>query len=141
MTPMEQRLESVQERFVYSRYAIAAQSVEAALCCSVEYDTDFLKVIPDEIIERDYGCGDPTPYVRPGETVVDLGSGGGKACYILAQIVGAAGKVIGVAWNDQMLALARRHRETVAEGLGFAHIQFLCGLFPGLTLVLESSGW
>ena len=58
---MEQRLESVQERFVYSRYAIAAQSVEAALCCSVEYDTDFLKVIPDEIIERDYGCGDPTP--------------------------------------------------------------------------------
>ena len=82
MTSIAQRLiSSESEQSVYSRYAAGAQSVEAALCCPVEYDTNYLQVIPDEIIERDYGCGDPTLYVRPGDTVVDLGSGGGKACW------------------------------------------------------------
>ena len=68
-----------QEQSVYTRYAGAAQQVEAALCCPVEYNTKYLEVIPDQIIERDYGCGDPTPYVRPGDTVLDLGSGYGGA--------------------------------------------------------------
>ena len=80
--------QQVAESSVYQRYAAAAQAVEPALCCPVEYSTDLLKVIPQEIIERDYGCGDPTPYVRSGETVLDLGSGGGKLCYIAAQVVG-----------------------------------------------------
>ncbi len=45
-----------------------------------------LEIIPQEILDRDYGCGDPTPYVRAGDTVLDLGSGGGKVCYILSQL-------------------------------------------------------
>ncbi|MCH8968676.1 MAG: methyltransferase domain-containing protein [Planctomycetes bacterium] len=134
MTSTRQVLETGQERSVYSRYATAAQSVEAALCCPVEYDTNYLEAIPQEIIERDYGCGDPTTYVRRGDTVVDLGSGGGKACYILSQIVGPEGKVIGVDCNDQMLALARRHRETVAERLGYSNVEFRCGLIQDLRL-------
>ena len=77
------------EDSVYNRYAAAANAREEALCCPVEYATDFLSVIPQEIIERDYGCGDPTRFVSEGETVVDLGSGGGKLCYILSQVVGA----------------------------------------------------
>ena len=137
MTSIAQHLGTDAEQSVYSRYATAAQDVERALCCPVEYDTDFLQVIPQEIIERDYGCGDPTPYVRPGDTVVDLGSGGGKACYILSQIVGAEGKVIGVDCNDQMLALARRHRKSVAERLGYSNVEFRCGLIQDLQLNLE----
>ena len=53
------------EASVYQRYAAAAQATEPALCCPVEYAADFLTVIPDEIIERDDGCGDPTPFVQP----------------------------------------------------------------------------
>ena len=70
------------ENAVADRYSKAAEEREPALCCPVEYNTDLLKVIPDEIIQRDYGCGDPSPFVNEGETVLDLGSGGGKLCYI-----------------------------------------------------------
>ena len=68
------------EAAVLQRYGDAAQEVEACLCLPVSYDKALLKVIPDEIIAKDYGCGDPSRYVRPGETVLDLGSGSGKTC-------------------------------------------------------------
>jgi hypothetical protein len=92
------------EEFVRSRYSGAAQAVEPALCCPVDYDAAFLKIISREVRERDYGCGDPTPYVRPGDTVLDLGSGCGKVCFITAQIVGPSGRVIGVDCNQEMQA-------------------------------------
>ena len=63
------------ESHVKQRYAAAAHLPEAALCCPINYDPRFLKVIPAEVIEKDYGCGDPSRYVRTGETVLDLGSG------------------------------------------------------------------
>ena len=68
------------EGAVVQRYARAAEKVEPALCCAVSYDPALLKVIPDEVIERDYGCGDPSAHVQEGDTVLDLGSGGGKIC-------------------------------------------------------------
>ncbi len=89
------------EAVVRERYASASNAVEPALCCPVDYDPQFLKVLPAEIIERDYGCGDPSAFVRAGETVLDLGSGGGKICYIASQIVGGNGKVIGVDTNTR----------------------------------------
>ena len=84
------------ESAVKQRYAAGAQAQDAALCCPVSYDPRYLEVIPQEVIERDYGCGDPSKYLRRGETVLDLGSGTGKICFIAAQVVGAEGKVIGV---------------------------------------------
>ncbi|HEX5447507.1 MAG TPA: methyltransferase domain-containing protein [Pirellulales bacterium] len=125
------------ETSVYERYAEAAQRVEPALCCPIEYNTDYLAAIPPEILERDYGCGDPTPYVRPGDTVLDLGSGGGKVCYIAAQMVGPHGRVIGVDCNDEMLSLARRHQATVADRLGYDVVEFRRGLIQDLQLDLD----
>jgi hypothetical protein len=66
------------EAAVRERYSAAARAREAALCCPVDYDPRHLAVIPEEVLERDYGCGDPSRYVREGDTVLDLGSGGGK---------------------------------------------------------------
>ena len=63
------------ESEVRKRYAAGAQAAEAKLCCPVDYNTEYLKVIPQEVIERDYGCGDPSKYLREGETVLDLGAG------------------------------------------------------------------
>jgi arsenite methyltransferase len=125
------------ERSVYSRYAEAARQPEVALCCAVRYDKNLLAAIPDEIIERDYGCGDPTPYLRAGDTVVDLGSGGGKVCYIAAQVVGPTGRVIGVDCNDEMLSLARRHKDEVARRLGYDVVEFRRGLIQDLGLDLD----
>src|SRR5688572_25475098 len=98
------------ENAVRERYGAASQQKEEALCCPVEYDPQYLKILPPEIIERDYGCGDPSEFVRAGDIVLDLGSGGGKICYIASQIVGAEGKVIGVDTNTEMLGLANKYR-------------------------------
>ncbi len=128
------------ESAVQSRYRAAAQRVEPALCCAVEYSPDVLTVIPREVIERDYGCGDPTSFVRLGDTVLDLGSGGGKLCFIAAQVVGPEGRVIGVDCNPEMLALARKHAPTVAERLGFQNVEFRNGLIQDLRLDLDRLG-
>ncbi len=76
------------EHAVRERYAAASRVREAALCCPVDYDARYLAAIPPEVIERDYGCGDPSRHVRAGDVVLDLGCGGGKICFIAAQVVG-----------------------------------------------------
>lgn len=124
------------EAAVRERYSAAAQQPEAALCCPVSYDRKFLEVIPAEIIERDYGCGDPSKHLRTGEVVLDLGSGGGKICYIAAQVVGANGRVIGVDCNDEMLGLARKHQEAIGDKLGYHNVEFRKGKIQDLRLDL-----
>jgi arsenite methyltransferase len=125
------------ETAVRQRYSDAAQSRVEALCCPVEYDRQYLKVIPAEVLERDYGCGDPSKYVRTGETVLDLGSGAGKICFIAAQVVGATGRVIGVDMNEDMLALARKHQRSVGDAIGYHNVEFRKGRIQDLALDLE----
>jgi len=125
------------EAAVLERYGNAAQEVEACLCLPVSYDKALLKVIPDEIIEKDYGCGDPSRYIRAGETVLDLGSGSGKACYIIAQIVGPNGKVIGVDFNPPMLELARKCQKSIGDQLGYHNVEFRRGKIQDLQTNLD----
>jgi arsenite methyltransferase len=125
------------ESAVRDRYSAASQAREESLCCPVDYDPQYLKIIPDEVIERDYGCGDPSRYVREGDVVLDLGSGGGKICFIAAQIVGPKGRVIGVDMNDDMLELARRSAPIIAERLGYANVEFRRGKIQDLDLDMD----
>jgi arsenite methyltransferase len=125
------------EAAVKERYAAGALDRQESLCSPVDYDPQYLAVIPQEVIDRDYGCGDPSRYLREGETVLDLGSGAGKICFIAAQIVGPRGRVIGVDMTDEMLALARRSAPVVAERLGFANVEFRKGRIQDLGLDLE----
>jgi ubiquinone/menaquinone biosynthesis C-methylase UbiE len=122
---------------VRERYSAAAQAVQPALCCPVEYDARYLANVPQEVLDRDYGCGDPSRHVALGDVVLDLGSGGGKICFIAAQVVGPEGRVIGVDCNDEMLALARRHQPTVAQRLGYDNVEFRKGQIQDLRLNLE----
>lgn len=125
------------EEAVLERYEKAAREVEVGLCVPVSYDRSLLEVIPDEIIKKDYGCGDPSRYVREGETVLDLGSGSGKVCYIISQIVGPSGSVIGVDFNEEMFALARKYQDSIGKKLGYHNVEFRRGRIQDLRLNLD----
>ena len=125
------------EHAVQQRYGGAAHEPEIGLCVPVQYNTALLEAIPEEIIKKDYGCGDPSRHVRPGETVLDLGSGSGKACYMISQIVGREGRVIGVDFTEEMLALAKSHQDSIGERLGFYNVEFRRGKIQNLRLDLE----
>jgi arsenite methyltransferase len=105
------------ESAVRERYAAGARAQEAKLCCPVDYDTKYLQVIPQEVIERDYGCGDPSKYLHAGETVLDL--------------------VIGIDMTDEMLHVARTNAPIVAERIGYANVEFRKGRIQDLALDLE----
>ncbi|MAT13045.1 MAG: methyltransferase [Rhodopirellula sp.] len=125
------------EDAVAERYSQASQEAEAALCCPVDYDTRWLEVLPAELIDRDYGCGDPSQWVQQGEHVLDLGSGGGKICYIASQIVGADGSVTGVDMNEDMLALARQYQNEICGKIGWDNITFHKGKIQDLKLDMQ----
>jgi ubiquinone/menaquinone biosynthesis C-methylase UbiE len=122
---------------VRRRYAEGARERVADLCCPVDYRADLLEVLPPEILERDYGCGDPSRFVRPGDTVLDLGSGAGKICFMASQLAGAEGRVIGVDATPEMLALARAHAPAIAARIGWDNIEFRHGHVQDLGLDLE----
>lgn len=126
------------EVVVKERYGAAAQAQEARLCCPVDYNPEYLKIIPDEVIERDYGCGDPSRHVKPGETVLDLGSGTGKICFIASQVVGPEGKVIGIDMTHEMLDVARRNAPVVADRVGYSNVEFRRGRIQDLALDLDA---
>jgi arsenite methyltransferase len=120
------------EQAVQQRYAAGAQQAEAALCCPVEYDPRYLAILPQEVVEKDYGCGDPSRHLQSGETVLDLGSGTGKICYIAAQVVGQTGRVIGVDMTPEMLAIAEKYRREIGDQLGFHNVEFRRGRIQDL---------
>jgi arsenite methyltransferase len=127
----------VVEDVVRERYRQGARERVADLCCPVDYDPRYLAAIPDEVLERDYGCGDPSRHLHSGEIVLDLGCGAGKICFIAAQVVGPAGRVIGVDMTQEMLAVARRNAPLLAERLGYANVEIRRGRIQDLALDLD----
>ncbi len=107
---------------VNERYARAVTTGEE-MCCPTGYNHEDLRTfIPEPILKVSYGCGTPVGLttVQPGETVLDIGSGGGIDCFEASRRVGAGGRVIGLDMTDEMLSLARTHAPTVAGNLGYA---------------------
>ena len=131
------------EAEVRDRYARGAETLEPGLCCpTASYDAQYLDILPQEIIDKDYGCGDPSRHVEAGEVVLDLGSGAGKVCYILAQKVGVQGRVIGLDFNDSMLSLARKYHEHITAVLGYQNVEFHKARIQDMALDLDSvSRW
>src|SRR6201998_2128840 len=130
---------SVQEQ-VKAKYGSAARAVAQSgsvqACCDPGlrccdpittnlYSTDQTGVIPEKAVLASLGCGNPTALIdlRPGEIVLDLGSGGGIDVLLSAQRVGPAGKAYGLDMTDEMLALARENQRQA----GVDNVEFLRG--------------
>ena len=112
---------------IQERYGAAAIEKESCLCTPVSFNPKYLEAIPKEVIDRDYGCGDPTKWVKSDDVVLDLGSGSGKNAFICAQIVGSKGKVIGIDQNSDMLSLSRESINYVAKKIGYKNTSFIMG--------------
>jgi arsenite methyltransferase len=93
--------------------------------------------VPDTAIKASLGCGNPTALaeLRPGETVLDLGSGGGIDVLLSARRVGPAGKVYGLDMTDEMLALAEENKRKS----GLTNVEFLKGEIENIPLSDESA--
>ena len=81
--------------------------------------------LPSTVTDVAFGCGNPTAIaaLMPGETVLDLGSGGGIDCFLAAKMVGDSGKVYGVDMTSEMIALARKN----AVKVGATNVEFRLG--------------
>jgi arsenite methyltransferase len=117
---------------VSDRYAKAASTGEQ-MCCPTSYDMGHLQTfIPEEVLKISYGCGTPAGLktVRAGETVLDIGSGGGIDCFEASRLIGPSGRVIGVDMTDTMLEIARKNASVVATNLGYlaSNVEFRKGL-------------
>lgn len=117
-------------------YGAAAQVPRAELCCPTAHAPEDLGHIPQEVLAVSFGCGSPMAEAAPraGETVVDLGSGGGIDCFIAAAKVGPTGRVIGVDMTDAMLATATRNAAAVAARLGYENVAFSKGYLESVPL-------
>lgn len=115
--------------FVEKFYSDAAKAPDSGLCCPTANPPELADHIPPEVMEVSYGCGSPVALaqVAEGETVVDLGSGGGVDCFIAARLVGPGGRVVGVDMTDDMLERAGAAAPKVAENLGFSVVEFRKG--------------
>lgn len=103
------------------------------LAAAIGYGTSELAVAP-EGANMGLSCGNPTALasLRAGETVLDLGAGGGFDCFIAGAKVGATGRVIGVDMTPAMLAKARANLASYAARTGFANVEFRLGEIENL---------
>ena len=113
---------SVQE--YYGKVLQSSADLKTSACCLAEslapHVLAALARVHAEVKDRFYGCGSPIPPALTGATVLDLGCGSGRDCYVLSQLVGERGRVIGLDMTDEQLAVARRHEAHHAQVYGYA---------------------
>ena len=134
--------EQVKEKYGSAARAVAESgSVQACCdpglrCCDPIttnlYSADQKGIIPEKAVKASLGCGNPTALIdlRPGETVLDLGSGGGIDVLLSAKRVGPTGKAYGLDMTDDMLALARENQRQA----GVTNVEFLRGEIENIPL-------
>ena len=105
-------------------------------CCDAEALPAWLKPllgrIHPEVTNRYYGCGLVCPPLLEGCQVLDLGCGTGRDAYLLSQLVGEQGQVVGVDMTREQLAIAQAHADHHAELFGYANVSFLEGTIEQL---------
>ena len=120
--------------------AEAHAHTQATACCGPAdtehamalYNEAQIQGLPVEAMAASAGCGNPTALadLRPGETVLDLGSGGGIDCFIAAEQVGESGRVFGLDMTPEMLALANANRDR----MGLSNVEFIEGHLEDIPL-------
>jgi len=139
---LNQRVDAQKKKdFVKDYYGKMLQSNEdlktSACCISDTIPKErktALKQIHPEILSKFYGCGSPIPPLLRDRTVLDLGCGAGRDTYLVSQLVGPKGLVIGVDMTDGQLDVARKHIDFQMETFGFlkSNVEFKKGYIEDL---------
>ncbi|MCE9644842.1 MAG: arsenite methyltransferase [Chloroflexi bacterium] len=124
--------EAVRDHYA-ERIKNSASCCGSDACCSPEsslYPVDLLTTVPSDVAGTSYGCGDPITLasLKPGQTVLDLGSGAGLDCILAAQKVGETGHVIGVDMTPEMIERARAN----AKKVNLNNVEFRHGYLESL---------
>ncbi|MEQ8952564.1 MAG: methyltransferase domain-containing protein, partial [Gammaproteobacteria bacterium] len=110
-------------RDYYGKKLQSSADLKTNACCSITSYPDGIKSalanIHEEVITRYYGCGLTIPTHIKGLRVLDLGSGTGRDCYLLSQLVGEQGSVLGIDMTDEQLAIANRHLDWHRDKFGY----------------------
>jgi SAM-dependent methyltransferase len=107
-------------------------------CCTLDsvpvHLRSLLADLHPEVVARYYGCGTPLPPALHGATVLDMGCGTGRDCYLLSRLVGESGRVIGIDMTEEQLAVAKEHCDWHAERYGYAqsNVEFKQGYMEDL---------
>ena len=122
----------------YGKTLKTSADLKTEACCSPDdmptYVKGLLANVHDEVLAKYYGCGLVTPLALEGARVLDLGSGSGRDAYVLAQLVGPTGEVVGVDMTAEQLAVARGHTEWHRKKFGYkkSNVRFLEGYIERL---------
>ncbi|PRW33732.1 Arsenite methyltransferase [Chlorella sorokiniana] len=123
----------------YGEVLATSDDLKTSACCTAVAPPPLVRQalakVPDEVLEKYYGCGSPLPMGIEGLRVLDLGSGSGRDCYVAAALVGERGSVTGVDMTQAQLAVARKHAEvycTQALGYSAANMRFVEGQIEDL---------
>ena len=122
----------------YGKTLQGSDDLQTDACCTDTNMPRFVKSalanIHDEVLTRYYGCGLVAPEKLKGARILDLGSGSGRDCYVLAQLVGEDGYVVGVDMTDEQLDVANRHIDFHADKFGFkaSNVEFRKGYLENL---------
>lgn len=111
-------------RRYYGEVLQSSGDLKTGACCATEslprHIRELVADVHPDVRERFYGCGAPLPPALDGCTVLDLGCGSGRDCYVLSRLVGENGRVIGLDMTPQQLEVARQYREWHAKRYGHA---------------------
>jgi len=119
--------------------ACCAPETDSGIAESVGYTKQDLDTIPAEASGSSFGCGNPLAFaeVKSGESVLDLGSGGGIDCFIAADRVGKSGRVIGLDMTEEMIDKATK----TAEQNGYDNVEFRFGKIEEMPVETGSVDW
>lgn len=130
----------------YGHQLQSSADLKTSACCDADTMPGWLKPllarVHPEVSSRYYGCGLVAPLALEGARILDLGSGSGRDCYVLAQLAGPTGSVLGVDMTEEQLAVAEAHRSWHAEKFGHDNVRFQLGYIEELdALGLEDASF
>ncbi|RPI33510.1 MAG: methyltransferase domain-containing protein [Chloroflexota bacterium] len=136
MTEKASSIHQAVQDYYASRARTSTSCCGDSSCDNSMYSPDLLSGLPSDVAGFSLGCGDPITQagLKPGEIVLDLGSGGGLDCFLASRQVGETGRVIGVDMTPEMLARAR----SAAQRMGIANVEFRQGYLEELPVENES---